>query len=122
MSDDFLKVARQEIKDELDLLEQVISNCKNDDHIFMNSEQIEVHLHKIKGLAPMMNQKKIGEIAKTSDAILNHIINTGTLKGSYTIIVGAIEKMTNLFNGNNINDVNDFRDQVRAAFPEISEW
>ncbi len=122
MSDDFLKVARQEIKDELDRMERIISNCKNDEHIFMNSEQIELHLHKIKGLAPMMGQDKVGEIATTCDTVLKHIISKGILKGSYVIIVGAIKKMTNLFNGHNINDIDDFRDQVRTAFPEISEW
>ncbi|TLX84738.1 MAG: hypothetical protein E6K98_01870 [Thaumarchaeota archaeon] len=122
MSDDFLKVARQEIKDELDRLDQVLSNCNNDEHIFVNSEQIELHLHKIRGLAPMMGQDKVGEIAKTVATVLKHIINNGVLKGSYIIIIEAIKKMTNLFNGHNINDVDDFRDRVRIAFPEISEW
>jgi len=122
MSDDFRKVARQEIKDELDRMERIISNCKNDEHIFMNSEQIDLHLHKIKGLAPIMGQDKVGEIATTCDTVLKHIINKGILKGSCVIIVGAIKKMTNLFNGHNINDIDDFRDRVHTAFPEISEW
>src|SRR5712692_548294 len=107
MSDDFHKVARQEIKDELDIMERIISNCKNDEHIFMNSEQIELHLHKIRGLAPMMGQDKVGEVAKTCDIVLKHIINKGILKGSYVVIIRAIEKMTNLFNGDNINDIDD---------------
>jgi chemotaxis protein histidine kinase CheA len=122
MSDDFLKVARQEVKDELVRLNQALSNCKNDEHIFVNSEQIELHLHKIRGLAPMMGQDKVGEIAKTGDIILKHIINNGSLKGSYVIIVEAIKMMTNLFNGHNINDVDDFKDRIRIAFPEISKW
>src|SRR5207245_10152072 len=113
MSDDFLKVARQEIKDELDRLDQVLSNCNNDEHIFVNSEQIELHLHKIRGLAPMMGQDKVGEIAKTVATVLKHIINNGVLKGSYIIIIEAIKKMTNLFNGQNIKEEENYKKRIR---------
>ncbi|NHI03686.1 hypothetical protein DYY67_0756 [Candidatus Nitrosotalea sp. TS] len=81
MSDEFLKVARQEIQLELDELERIVLHCDSDEHIFKNSQNIKAHLHKIKGLAPMMGQEKIGELAKTSDSILGYIVSKGPLPG-----------------------------------------
>ena len=122
MSDDFLKAARQEIQADLDGLEQVLSSCRNDEHIFKNSKRIEGHLHKIKGLASMMGQDKIGEVAKASDIILRHIMDNGTLDGSYTIIVEAANKMIHLLNNQNGDDIDNFIDMMQNSFPEIVDW
>jgi len=82
MSDEFLRVAKQEIQTELNGLEQIIALCNNDEHLFANSQSIEGHLHKIKGLAPMIGQEEVGEIAKISDNIIKHIINEGVPSGA----------------------------------------
>jgi chemotaxis protein histidine kinase CheA len=122
MSDEFLKVARQEIRSELDELERIVLHCNNDEHIFKNSRDIKEHIHKIKGLAPMMGQEKIGELAKISDSILRYIMNEGPLPGSCLVIVKTVEDMKKILGGLNIYDLLDFKKQVRDEFPQISEW
>ena len=122
MSDEFLKAARQEIQTELEGLDKVLMSCNNDEHVFKNSCKIESHLHKIKGLAPMMAQDKIGEVAKMSNVILQFIMDNGTLNGSYKIILESVEKMKRMFNGQDIYDTDNFRNRVRNSFPQIVDW
>jgi len=122
MSDEFLKAAKQEIQIELEGLDQVLMSCNNDEHVFKNSRKIESHLHKIKGLAPMMGLDKIGEVAKMSNVILQYIMDNGTLSGSYKIILESVEKMKHMFNGQDIDDTDNFRKRVRNSFPEIVDW
>ncbi len=121
MSDEFLKAARQEIQQELDELERITMQCNNDEHILMNSQSIKTHLHKIKGLAPMMGQEKIGELAKTSDAILRHIMSNGPLPGSCFIIIKTVEDMGKILDGLSIYDLSNFKKQVHDKFPQIPE-
>ncbi|SRR5579885_33817 len=97
MSDEFLKVARQEVQSEIEKLERIVSHCNNDEHIFKNSQNIKEHLHKIKGLAPMIGHEKVGEIARTSDNILKHITSKGALPGSCHAIAKAVEDMKKYF-------------------------
>jgi len=122
MHDEFIKIARQEIQTELNGLEVIITLCNNDEQIFQNSKEIEVHLHKIKGLAPMMGQENVGEIAKILDIIMKHIIGHGTLAGSHKFIVESIESMKNLFNGQQSFFVDDFMKRAHATFTQISNW
>ncbi|MGI0087449.1 MAG: Hpt domain-containing protein [Nitrosotalea sp.] len=121
MPDEFLKVARQEIQSELDELERIVLHCNNDEHVFTNSQSIKAHLHKIKGLAPMMGQEKIGDLAKTSDSILKYIMSEGPLPGSCLVIVKIVEDMKKIFSGVNSYDLADFKKQVHDKFPQISE-
>jgi len=121
MSDEFIKVARQEIQTELDSLEGIITHCNNDEQVFQSSKEIEAHLHKIKGLAPMMDQEHVGQIAKTSDAVMKHIIEHGTLADSYKFIVESIEGMRSLFDGQSFF-VEDFMKKAHAKFTQISNW
>jgi len=122
MSDEFIKIARQEIQTELNGLEEIITLCNNDEQISQNSKEIEGHLHKIKGLAPMMGQENIGEIAKISDTIMKHIIEHGTLADSYKFIVESIKSMKNLFSGQQNVLVNDLMKRAHATFTQISNW
>ena len=119
MSDEFLKVARQEIWSELDKLEQIVSHCNDDEHILRNSKRIKDHLHKIKGLAPMIGQEKVGEIAKTSDDVLKYIIGNGMLPGSCHVITRAIDDMKKVFQGVNDYDMASFKRLVRDKFPNV---
>ena len=70
MSDEFTQVATKEINEELDGIEGILNSCTNDDDITNNSTDIEKHLHKIKGLAPMMGQEGVGEIAALNDTLM----------------------------------------------------
>ena len=120
MSDEFIKIARQEIQTELNSLEGIIALCINDEQIFQNSKKIEGHFHKIKGLAPMMGQENVGEIAKISDTVIKHIMEHGALSGSYKFIIEAIESMKNLFSGQQNVLVNDLMKRAHATFTQIS--
>lgn len=122
MSDEFFRIAQQEIRAELEGLEIIAKHCNNDEDIFKNSNVIEDHLHKIKGLAPMMGQEIIGNIAKTADVVMKHIIDHGRLVDSYKFILEIVENMKNCFNGQQSFDIEDFRKQAREKFPQISNW
>ena len=119
MSDEFLKVARKEIKFEIESLKNIFLSCTNDEQLYKKSTDIEKHMHKIKGLAPMMSQDSIGEIAGISDIILKHITSHGTLNNSNKIIFEAISNMSDIFDGHSKIDVDNFRKKVQEAFPEI---
>jgi chemotaxis protein histidine kinase CheA len=119
MSDNFHKIARQEIQEELNNLKQILLQCNNDSDIFKNGNKIEKHLHKIKGLAPMMEQKNVGEIAKLNDTILIHIIENGMLSGTYQIISESLHMMQEIFNNTNKKNVDEFKTKIRDTFPHI---
>jgi len=120
MSEEFLKVARQEIQSEIDSLNEIFLTCTNDEQLHEKSIEIEKHMHKIKGLAPMMEQEKVGEVAKISDLVLKHVSSHGTLKGSHKITSDAVKIMFDLFSGQVNIQIDGFRKQVRESYPQIT--
>lgn len=120
MSDEFLKVARQEIQVEIDSMKQVFVKCVNDEQLYNKSRDIERHMHKIKGLAPMMGHEKVGEIARISDIILKHVTNHGILKNSQKIIFEAVQRMDSLFNEKETDEIDSFRKKIIDTYPDIT--
>ncbi len=121
MSDKFLDLARQEIQSELNDLEQIVMHCNSDENIYTNSKNIKEHLHKIKGLAPMIEQKKIGEIARTCDNILKHIMINGVLPGSCSFMIKIMDDMRKIFQGFDAYDMSDFKKLVHDKFPHVPD-
>ena len=119
MSDDFHRIARQEIQEELDGLKQILLQCDNDIDISNNGNKIEKYLHKIKGLAPMMDQNDIGDIAKLNDIIFRNIIENGMLDGTYEIFSESLYIMLEIFNGTNKKNIDQFKTKIHDAFPHI---
>ncbi|HYL67362.1 MAG TPA: hypothetical protein VEU72_09485 [Nitrosopumilaceae archaeon] len=119
MSDEFDKIARQEIQEELDGLKQILLQCNNDNDISKYGNKIEKHLHKIKGLAPMMNQNNVGEIAKLNDTILQHVIENGVSSGIYQIISESISMMQEIFNDTNKKNIDEFKIKIRNTLSHI---
>ncbi|MGI0017377.1 MAG: hypothetical protein ACREA1_01560 [Nitrosotalea sp.] len=119
MSDEFLRVARQEIQSEIDNLKDILVICTNDTQISEKSIDIEKHMHKIKGLAPMMEQEKIGEIARISDIVLKHIASHGVLKGSHGTISDVVQKMSSILDGQANVDTDNFKKTMKDAYPQI---
>lgn len=119
LSDNFLRIARKEIQEELEGLHKILSSCSNDNDISNNGNSIEKHLHKIKGLAPMMGQNDVGEIAKMTDTILKHIITKGTLIGTYQIFIESNYVMKEIFNGTSTVNVTEFKNKLRQSFPDL---
>lgn len=118
--DEFLRVARKEIQTEIDFLKKALLACVNDEQFYKESRDIEKHMHKIKGLAPMMQEEKVGEIAQVSNIILKHITNHGPLKGSHAIILESVHRMDHLFNADSNIETSDFRKKAIAAYPDIT--
>lgn len=108
MSDEFIKVATQEINDEIASIKQILNYCKNDSDISKNSQDIEDHVHKIKGLAPMMGKPTIGTIAELIDSLLNHIIEGKNIEGIYLTL-----SETSVFMNNSMNGLEEKLDEIK---------
>lgn len=93
MSDEFMKVATLEINDELSSISTILDLCQNDADVSKNSDKIEKHMHKIKGLAPMMGKENIGSLAKTLDSILKKIVSGQKVDGFFDALSISIEQM-----------------------------
>lgn len=120
MSEEFLRAARQEIQDELDMLHKIVLSCADDHQLYQRSNDVERHMHKIKGLAPMMGQEKVGEVARVSDIIVKHVAKHGSLQGSQGIIANAVKMMQLILNSQPGTAVEDFTRQAKTAYPQIS--
>ena len=118
MSDEFLRVATQEIKDEINSIAKILHSCNNDSEIISNAESIEKHIHKIKGLAPMMGQKHMGDIASLNDELLKYIIDGNSLEGVYDILVESNVFMKSEMQGSNTN-VEDLKQKIKTNYSKI---
>ncbi len=99
MSDEFIKVSTQEINEEIALIKKILESCNTDSDVSKNSQDIESHTHKIKGLAPMMGKPGIGEIAALNDTLLNHIMEGQKIDGILTILIESTVFMNISMNG-----------------------
>ena len=118
MSDEFTQVATKEINEELDRIEGILNTCTNDDDITNNRTDIEKHLHKIKGLAPMMGQEGVGEIAALNDTLMKKIIGGQIVEGIFEISNESIHLMKNLMNGSTIN-IAELKAKLKTRYSEF---
>jgi chemotaxis protein histidine kinase CheA len=119
MSDNFHKIARQEIQEELNSLKQILLQCNDDKDISNNGNKIEKHLHKIKGLAPMIGQDDVGEIAKLNDTVLKYVMDKGNQSGTCQIISESVDMMQEIFDDTNEKNVEEFKTKIRDTFSYI---
>ncbi len=75
MSKEFLRVAKKEVSDDIVEIGNLLQVCSDDSDISKNAAEIEKHTHKLKGLAPMMGQIEIGDIASVLDTLLKLTIS-----------------------------------------------
>ena len=99
MSDEFIKVATKEINDEIASIDLILKSCKDDSGVIKNSKKIQGHIHKIKGLAPMMGKPNIGLIAAFNDSLLNHIIDGKIIDDIFSVLSETAIFMSNSMNG-----------------------
>ena len=99
MSDEFINVATKEINDEIASINKILKSCKTDSDISKNSQNIEGHIHKIKGLAPMMGKPGIGIISTLIDSLLNHTIDGKKIEGIFSTLVESTVFMTDSMAG-----------------------
>lgn len=81
MSDEFIRIARKEIQEELASLKALSDSCLNDSDLEKKSIEVEKHLHKIKGLAPMMGKQNLGTVASILDSLFKKIIDNTKMPG-----------------------------------------
>lgn len=93
MSDEFLRVAAQEINEELSHIESLIKQCNSDSDISNYCDNLEGHFHKIKGLAPMMGKKRIGKVAETLDDVLKQIVHGKNVVGIKNSLDNSLDFM-----------------------------
>ncbi len=98
ISEEFIEIATQEINDELSCISNILDSCENDGDIVKNSNKIEKHMHKIKGLAPMMGKEVVGNLAIPLDLILKKIIVGEKIDGIYEHLCISIEQMRTAMN------------------------
>ena len=117
MSDEFIRVATREIMEELSSISDLIKSSTNDAEIENKSVGIEKHLHKIKGLAPMMEKTDVGKISTIVDFLMKKIIDGSKIANIRTIVVDATILMKKSMG--NINcDTKTFIDSMSKQFPE----
>lgn len=119
MSEDFFHAARQEIEIELHGLKKILECCRTDEDLFRKSKNIEYHFHKIRGLAPMMGQERVGKLAKMAETIIRHVISNGSIKDSYKFILEVNETLNTMFHGKKTRNLDDIRREARKILPQI---
>ena len=120
MSDEFTQIATKEINEELTGIEGILNSCKNDEDITNNSTDIEKHLHKIKGLAPMMGQESVGEIATLNDTLMKKIIAGQIIEGIFETLNESNHLMKNLMNGSTTN-ISELKEKLKTRYSEFFE-
>ncbi|MFQ5572795.1 MAG: phosphorelay protein [Nitrosopumilaceae archaeon] len=103
MSDEFKEVAQKEINQELESNSQILKSCSNDEDIEKNSHEIEKHLHKLKGLAPMTGYKSIGELASLNDSLIKKILEGKKIAGIFETISKSNQLMKEIMQNSNIS-------------------
>ena len=114
MSEEFLRVARKEVGDDIAEIGILLQGCKTDADIAKNASEIEKHIHKIKGLAPMMGQEQIGEIATHLDMLLKAMLSGTVISKIQQTITRSHQFMQDAMNGN-IADYDSLVSYIQAT-------
>ena len=110
MSDEFIKLATKEINEEILGIEDILNSCNDDAKVFENSDKLQKHTHKIKGLAPMMGKSSMGGLATVLDDTLKQIMAGKTPQGIFDLMTTSHEKLVQ-----NMNNDFDLEPTVEEA-------
>lgn len=113
MSDEFIKIATDEINEEISSILKILDNCQDDSDIYSNAQNIEPYLHKIKGLAPMMGKSHVGNLSAFFDNILKKIIDGKQYPGIYNVLRDSIPSMKKA-----MTDSDEFVEQIQKNISE----
>jgi chemotaxis protein histidine kinase CheA len=103
LSDEFLRVARKEVAEDITEVGNLLKKCQNDSDISKNAVDVEKHIHKLKGLSPMMGQVEIGELAALVDKLLKAVISGKVVPGIYVTVKDSNVTMQQLLNGTKVD-------------------
>jgi len=118
LSDEFTEQAIKEIHEELEHNSQILKSCQNDDDISNKCPEIEKHLHKIKGLAPMLGQKKIGELASLNDELIKKILEGEKIEGIFETIKQSNKLMKDLMQDSTVEIVG-LKQTIKTKYAEF---
>jgi chemotaxis protein histidine kinase CheA len=118
MSEEFLRVARQEVSEDISNIGKLLEGCKTDSDVTKNSSEIEKHIHKIKGLAPMMGQEQIGNIATLLDKVFKAMLAGDVVPKIYQTITQSHQFMHDALNGN-VSDYDSLVLQIQSAHKDL---
>ncbi len=118
LSDEFTQQATKEINEELDHNSQILKSCQNDEDISNKCSEIEKHLHKIKGLAPMMGQKKLGELASLNDELIKKILEGKKIKGIFDTINQSNKLMKDLMQDSTL-EIDNLKQIIKTKYSEF---
>lgn len=96
-------MAKEEVSQDVAEIGNLLNHCSNDGDITKHASDIEKHIHKIKGLAPMMGQDQLGNIASLIDKILKVVLSGKTIPGIHRTITQSHGFMKNAIDGNITN-------------------
>jgi len=99
MSEEFLRVAKKEISQDISEIGNLLKNCSDDNDLIKNALNIEKYTHKIKGLAPMMGQEEMGQIATLLDKLLKSVATGMHSAGIYQTVRRSCIFMQNALDG-----------------------
>ena len=96
-------MAKKELGQDITEIGNILNRCSSDQDILKNASNIEKYTHKIKGLAPMMGQEEIGQIAALLDNVLKAISSGKPSAGSYQTVSKSYYFMKNVLSGTGSN-------------------
>lgn len=108
MSDEFIKIATQEILEDISKIDEILDSCQNDSDISSNVDDIQRYFHKIKGLAPMMGKTNLGDLAAIFDSLMKQMQNDKKIDGIYDSLSNSIPDMIK-----GVNEPNDFLENIK---------
>jgi len=95
MSDEFIKIATNEILDDVSQMAHILESCKDDDDVKLNAGHFQKSTHKIKGLAPMMGKEELGNLSALLDELFKKFIQGDHFDGIFDALLGIIPAMKN---------------------------
>ena len=111
MSKEFLKIATDEINDEISQIQNIMSSCPTSLELCKNAVQIQKSTHKIKGLAPMMGKEELGILSALLDSIFKKISNTAITDEMFDLLINAVGEMQNSMTHNDY-DLNEIKQKI----------
>lgn len=94
-------MAKKELTQDITEIGNILEHCSNDLDVIKNAPEIEKYTHKIKGLAPMMGQDEIGQIATLIDKLLKTVASAKSITGVYTTVSKSYKFMRDILGGVN---------------------
>ena len=118
MSEEFKRIARQEVNEDIAEIGNLLQNCNSDESMHIKASDIEKHVHKIKGLAPMMGQEEIGQIAALLDKLLKVALSGKSVPGMIQTIKNSHLFMKNTMDGT-VQNYDSLVSQIKSDHKDI---